>query len=82
MPPRDTASVPVHAGVRVNAPAEFVTLRRMLVSLDVARVSAPVCVVPYVCARERTPVLVTLPAEYVRPDENVVLETHAGIPFA
>ena len=89
------ASVPVHAGVKVKAPAVLVMLNWRLVSDDVANVIAPVCaepppscwserrplfemvtlpvapetLIPVPAMFERTPVLVTLPAEYARPDE-------------
>ena len=40
----------------------------------------------YACAlpkslSERSPVLVTLPAAYESPEENVVVATHPGIPL-
>jgi hypothetical protein len=70
---RAAASVPVHCGVKVKVPPELVTLRRRLVSEEVAMVRAPVCVLPYVCFTERTPVFVTFPPEYERPEENVVV---------
>ena len=46
---------------------------------EVARMTAPVKACP-VAPTERTPVFVTFPAEYVRPDEKVVVATHAGTP--
>jgi len=51
------------------------------VAVEVARVMAPVWAVPYVCCRERRPVLVTLPFRYVRPEEKVVVDVHVGTPF-
>ena len=48
VPPRSTASVPVHDGVKVCVSPEEVIVRRMLVSDDVASVcDAPVWKVEY-----------------------------------
>ena len=41
---------------------------------------APETEMPVPATLERTPVLVTLPAEYKRPDEKVVVATHEGTP--
>ncbi len=42
VPPLLAARDPVQVGVRVKVPLEFVILRPMLVSVDVARVMSPV----------------------------------------
>lgn len=58
VPPRPTASDPVHAGAKVKVPPEFVMFKRRLVSDEVARVSAPVCAEPKVCWSDETPLLI------------------------
>ena len=69
--------------LNVNVPEELVMPQSFEIAVvDVARVIAPVCAVPYVWASERRPVLVTFPAAYVRPEEKVVVATHEGMPFA
>ena len=76
---RASASVPVHAGVKVNAPFVFVMLRRRFVSDEVAIVSAPVCAVPPPnCCRERTPVLATVTAP-VAPDTLIPVPATADV---
>ena len=68
---RPAASVPVQLGVRVKVPAELVTLRRTLVSEEVAKVSAPVCAVPKVCWRDETPLLIEeVETKVGTPDTN------------
>ena len=58
VPPRAIDSVPAHVGAKVKVPPEFVIERLMLVSDEVARVSAPVCAEPKVCWRDETPLLI------------------------
>ena len=58
VPPRAIDSVPAHVGAKVKVPPEFVMERLMLVSDEVARVSAPVCAEPKVCWRDETPLLI------------------------
>jgi hypothetical protein len=55
-------------GEMVNVPPELVTLFESVsplkvVAVDVARVIAPVCALPYVCCTESTPVLESDPPE-------------------
>ena len=69
-------------GENVNAPPVFVMFVPTVTPFEVAaelvaRVSAPVCVLPYVCARERTPVfeMVTFPvAEETEMPEPATFE--------
>lgn len=75
MPPPPTVSVPVmEGGAKVKVPVPlsvmlFVMLRPLKeVALEVARVMAPVWVVPYVCLIEETPFCI----------EEVA--THCGMP--
>ena len=48
--------------------------------VEEAMVTVPVCVCP-AGPTARTPVFVTFPPEYARPEENVVVATHVGTPF-
>lgn len=77
VPPPSTFKVPETVGENVNVPAALVIVRRwvcpLTVALEVASVIAPVCAEPNVCWSERRPVFVTLPPEYARPDEKVVV---------
>ncbi len=61
VPPPRTESVPERVGVKVKAPEVLVMLSPMvtplLVTEEVAKVMAPVCAEPKVCARERRPAL-------------------------
>ena len=83
VPERSPRTAAVAVGrLNVNVPLLFVMPQSLLIAVvEVASVSAPVCAVPYVCARERTPVFVTLPAEYERPEEKVVVATQPGTPL-
>ena len=69
VPPLLIARVPVHSGVKVKVEPELEMLRRRLVSEEVAKVRAPVCPVPYVCAMEDTPFCIE------------VVATQVGMPF-
>ncbi len=74
-------------GVNVKVPVEFVMVCPTVTPFevaadDVASVMFPACPVPYVCATERTPVFVTFPPEYWRPEEKVVVATQDGTPLA
>ena len=67
--------------LKVKVPPLLV-IEKSVPVVEVARVSAPVCAVPKDCWSERTPVLVTLPFAYVRPEEKVVEATQVGVvPF-
>jgi hypothetical protein len=68
-------TVPEEDGMlNVKVPPAFVMPQSLLIAVEeVAKVSAPVCAEPKDCAKERTPVLVTLPFRYVRPLEKVVV---------
>jgi len=83
VPERSPRTAAVAVGrLNVNVPLLFVMPQSLLIAVvEVANVSAPVCAVPYVCPREMTPVLVTLPLEYERPEEKVVVAVHVGTPF-
>ena len=70
VPPRVVASVPVHVGAKVNVPPEFVIFKSMLVSLDVASVSAPVCADPNDCWSDDTPLLIDEVATHVGTPET------------
>jgi hypothetical protein len=72
---RSPRTVPEDEGMlNVKVPPAFVIPQSLLIAVDdVAKVSAPVCAEPKDCAKERTPVLVTLPFKYVRPEEKVVV---------
>ena len=72
---RSPRTVPDDDGMlKVKVPPAFVIPQSFEIAVDeVAKVRAPVCAVPKDCARERTPVLVTLPFRYVRPEEKVVV---------
>jgi hypothetical protein len=58
VPPRVLARVPVQVGARVKVPPELVMFKSMLVSEEVASVSAPVCADPNECWSEATPLLI------------------------
>ena len=55
-------------------------VRPLVAEVEVAITAAPVMLCP-AGPIERTPVFVTFPPEYERPEEKVVVEVHAGIPF-
>jgi hypothetical protein len=77
---RPRAEADAVGSANVKVPDELV-IPKSVPEVEVAKVIAPVCAEPYVCATESTPVFVTFPAEYVRPEENVVVATHDGIPL-
>jgi hypothetical protein len=58
VPPLFTANVPVQVGAKVKVPPEFVMDSAMLVSDEVANVSAPVCAEPNECWTDETPLLI------------------------
>jgi hypothetical protein len=75
-------------GAKVKVAPEFVMELEIVrplneVADDVATVIAPVCAVPPpFCVTESTPVFVTFPLAYERPDENVVVAVHEGMPLS
>lgn len=86
VPPPWTERVPDMVGLKTKAPAVLVILRPIVCPLvvweEVPKVMAPVWAVPPPnCWRERSPVLVTLPFRYVRPEEKVVEAVQVGMPF-
>ena len=70
VPPLPAASVPVQPGAKVNVPPEFVIESVMFVSVDVASVSAPVCVEPNDCWSDDTPLLIEVVATQVGTPET------------
>ncbi len=85
MPPPVTFKVPEREGVNVRVPAEptmvFPIVSPLKEEVVVPMPTFPVCVCP-VGPIERTPVFVTFPPEYARPEEKVVVATHDGTPLA
>src|SRR5665213_1733884 len=86
VPPPPAESVPVSIGVNVNVPPEFVmvcpSVKPLKEAEEVAKVMAPVCAEPPpLCVSERSPVLVTLPFAYARPEEKVVEAVQVGMPL-
>src|SRR3989338_8223549 len=83
VPPPATPRSPARGLAKVRVVPEPVTVveavRPLKAVLDVAMTRAPVNAEP-VGPRERTPVFVTLPPEDERPEEKVVVATHAGMP--
>ena len=81
-PPTPRSPASVLAKVRVVPLPVIVVeaVRPLKAVLVVANVRAPVKAEP-VGPRERTPVFVTLPAEYERPEEKVVVATQPGTPL-
>ncbi len=72
-----TAPVAADAVIWLVVPAMEVTPVLVMVTAPVA----PETLIPVPATLDVTPVLVTLPALYARPDENVVVAVHVGMPF-
>ncbi len=77
VPPLLIASVPLHVGAKVKVPPEFVIERLMLVSDEVASVSAPVCAEPKDCWSDETPLLI----EEVATQVGTPLKSASTCPF-